>query len=118
MFHNTPVTQNVPHYVMPNWSRVETVYKCNFAIKYEKGLKVYKSIPLSLCSLFAITQTLHFRLHYKHLFLIYRDRSPDSDRGFESVKRGGTWTIDEAGSRGPKLDLGNKYDALSHGEAS
>jgi len=44
--------------------------------------------------------------------------SPDADRGFESVKRGGSRTVDESGNRGPKLDLGNKYDALSLGETS
>lgn len=45
------------------------------------------------------------------------DRTPDSERGFESVKRGSR-TSEEVVCRGPKLDLGNKYNALSQGDMS
>jgi len=45
------------------------------------------------------------------------DRTPESERGFESVKRGSR-TSEDVSSRGPKLDLGNKYNALSHSDLS
>uniref|UniRef100_T1JG35 Protein CDV3 homolog n=1 Tax=Strigamia maritima TaxID=126957 RepID=T1JG35_STRMM len=45
------------------------------------------------------------------------DKTLDSEKGFESVKRG-VRTTEDFTNKGPKLDLGNKYTALTQSDMS